>query len=126
MPCDREACTLGDLMSERLAPPPTVTRPHPTDREVERGFTWAMVVSGIRCTISYILLPFVAPIFGFTSAAPVVGLVVGAVALVFNVMGIRRFARSNHRWKRPAIAMHIIVTVLVTVLMVMDLATLLT
>ncbi len=111
-------------MSERLAAPATVTRSRPTDREVERGFTWAMVASGVRCTISYILLPFVAPIFGFRSDAPLIGLAGGAVALVFNILGIRRFARSNHRWKRPAITLHVIVTVLVVVLMAMDIAAL--
>lgn len=86
-----------------------------------RAFTTSMLVSGIRCTLTYVVLPFVAPLVGFAaSVGPVLGLVIGAVALVSNAVSIRRFWRARHRWRVPVTWAHAAVIVLITVLMVGD------
>jgi hypothetical protein len=99
---------------------------HPDESRVNRAFTTSMLVSGIRCTLTYVLLPFVAPLVGLSgSVGPVLGLVIGVVAIVANVVSIRRFHRSGHRWKVPATWAHAGVILLVTVLVAGDIAALL-
>lgn len=82
-----------------------------------------MVISGIRCLIAYILLPFVAPFLNLApGVGPWLGVGIGVVAVIANVFSIRRFARSNHRLRRPVIAINIAVIVFMLVLIGNDLA----
>lgn len=71
----------------------------------------SLVISMVRCLLTYIVLPFVAPIFGVAAdVAPVVGILVGVVAIVANVASVRRFWRADHRyrWHYTALAAVII------------------
>jgi len=71
----------------------------------------SLLISMVRCLLTYIVLPFAAPIFGFaTGVAPVVGLVVGLVAIVANLASVRRFWRADHRfrWHYTVLAMMIV------------------
>lgn len=87
----------------------------------QRGFSRSVLISGIRCTLTYIVLPFVAPFIGLApNVGPVVGLVVGTIAMAANLFSIRRFWRSDHRYKVPATVLHTAVLLLLTVLMVID------
>lgn len=84
----------------------------------------AMVISGIRCLIAYILLPFVAPLLGLApGVGPWLGIGIGVVAIVANVFSIRRFARSKHRLRKPIIAINIAVIAFMLVLIGIDLNT---
>lgn len=90
----------------------------------QRAFSMAMIVSGIRCIFAYILLPFVAPFLNLApGVGPWLGVAIGAVAIVANVFSIRRFARSQHRLRKPVIAINIAVIVFMLVLMALDLNT---
>ena len=92
-----------------------------TDGTAERGFSRSIVVSGIRCTLTYVILPFVAPWIGLApGVGPTIGLLVGTVAIAANVFSIRRFWRADHHWKVPATVLHGAVLVLLTILMVLD------
>lgn len=83
----------------------------------------AMVISGIRCLIAYVLLPFAAPFLNLApGVGPWLGMGIGAVAIVANLFSIRRFARSNHRLRRPVIAINIAVILFMLVLVGIDLA----
>ncbi|MGI9612736.1 MAG: hypothetical protein ACR2QO_07515, partial [Acidimicrobiales bacterium] len=96
-----------------------------TADEAQRGFSRSIVVSGIRCVLTYVILPFVAPFLGFApGTGPVIGLVVGTVALIANVFSIRRFWLADHRWKKPVTALHLAVIVLLLVLMYLDITAL--
>lgn len=93
----------------------------PSRRDAERGFNVSILVSGIRCTLSYVVLPFVAPLIGLApGVGPALGLTIGTVAIVANVVSLRRFQRSDHRLRRPAMAVHAGVLGLLAVLMVVD------
>lgn len=60
----------------------------------------SLLISMVRCLLTYIVLPFAAPIFGFaTGVTPVVGLVVGLVAIAANGASVRRFWRADHRYR---------------------------
>ncbi|MGI9616767.1 MAG: hypothetical protein ACR2QO_27885 [Acidimicrobiales bacterium] len=99
--------------------------PTATADEAQRGFSRSIVVSGIRCVLTYVILPFVAPFLGFApGTGPIIGLVVGTVALIANVFSIRRFWSADHRWKKPVTALHLAVIVLLLVLMYLDITAL--
>ena len=58
----------------------------------ERRFSQSMVVSGTRCLLTYLVLPFLLPVLGVAdSVGPAISLPIGLVAIVFNGLSIRRF-----------------------------------
>lgn len=95
------------------------------DSAAEAGFSKSIVISGIRCAITYVIIPFVTPFIGLApGVGPVIGLVVGAVAIAANIWSIRRFWRANHKYKKPVTVLHIAVLGLLAVLMYLDIAAL--
>ena len=55
-----------------------------------------MMVSGTRCLLAYIVFPYLIPVLGLADlVGPAVGLAIGAVAIVFNGVSIRRFWRGE-------------------------------
>lgn len=68
------------------------------DSDAQRAFQTSLVVSGVRCLITYLLVPIVIP------AASVAGLFVAPLSIALCVfaaisgtISLRRFWRSNHR-----------------------------
>jgi hypothetical protein len=95
------------------------------DAAAQRMFSTAMMVSGIRCMIAYVLLPFVAPAVGLAaSIGPGVGVVVGTVAIGANILTIRRFHVGCHRWRWHITAISGCVLALLVVLLVRDVSAL--
>jgi hypothetical protein len=91
-----------------------------------RLFNVSTIVSGIRCTFAYLILPFAAPFLGLSpSVGPILGLSIGAVALVANVYSIRRFWSSRHPWRKPVTVVHLGVIGLLVALAVSDIRSLL-
>jgi len=105
----------------------TDTNQQPQTAGAEQGFSRSIMISGIRCVLTYLILPFVTPWIGLApGVGPVVGLVVGLVALAANIFSIRRFWRADHRWKIHVTVLHGSVIVLLLVLLYLDVAQLLT
>ncbi len=72
-----------------------------TEAEARSAFQRSILLSSVRCLITYILLPFVAPAIGFFAAiGRPLGIVVNLVAMVAIVSSMRRFWRVRHpqRW----------------------------
>ena len=87
------------------------------------AFSKSVVISGIRCLLTYIVFPWLLPLLGLAAGVgPVIGIAVGTVAIGFNVASIRRFWASTHRWRVPVIAINVAVIALLTVLIVLDVA----
>lgn len=100
--------------------------PSTTVGEPERVFSRSVVISGIRCVLTYVIFPFVAPIVGITAdVGATVGVLIGVVAIAFNVASIRRFFGADHRFKWWASALNMAVIVLLLLLFVVDSQTLL-
>ena len=75
-------------------------RPRGSVRSAENAFSTSVVISAVRCLLTYVILPIGGPILGLTgSVGPVLGLVVGTVSAVAIVASIRRFFRADHRWR---------------------------
>ena len=94
----------------------------PTEAPAERVFSASVVVSGVRCFLAYVLFPWLLPAVGIASGVGSgLGLAIGSVAIVFNVLSIRRFQRTGHRWRWPITALNSGIIVLLAALMVIDL-----
>ena len=92
-----------------------------TEADPTRAASLSLVASGVRCVLAYVIFPWVLPAASRTSGVgPAIGLVVGLVAIAFNVASIRRFQRSNHRWKWHVTALNCAVIALLAVLVVRD------
>jgi hypothetical protein len=86
-------------------------------------FQRSMLISAIRCTLTYVIFPFVVPAAGFaTGVGPVLGLTIGLVAITCDVFTIRRFFTVDHRWRWHFSAVAGSVICLLLVLMVQDIA----
>jgi hypothetical protein len=87
----------------------------------------SLFISMARCLLTYIFLPFVAPILGFRlgAVAPVLGIVIGLVAIVANVASVRRFWRADHRYRWHYTALATVIVTLLVWLIVADLVDLL-
>ena len=87
----------------------------------ERLFSKSIVISGIRCVLAYLILPFATPFIGLAPGVGAgFGLIIGMVAIAANVFSIRRFWRADHRWKIPVTTLHVAVIGLLIVLVVRD------
>lgn len=95
-------------------------------RTAQRAFNTSIVVSGIRCTLTYVALPFIVPIIGLAPGiGPALGISIAVVAIVANISSIRRFWRAQHPWRRPITILHIGIIALMVVLIFNDVSTLL-
>ena len=82
----------------------TVTRPPVAPAAVpppvERAFTVALLISAFRCTVQYILLPFVVPWIGVATLPPWFTLALSLLAAGMLVRNGRALWRLRHaqRW----------------------------
>ncbi|MGH8959507.1 MAG: hypothetical protein ACRDVK_12640 [Acidimicrobiia bacterium] len=76
------------------------------------------MVSGIRCTITYLLIPFLAPFVGVldTFGAPI-SIALCLVAIGMGIAGVRRFWLADHplRWSYTAFIGIVVVFLLVAI-----------
>jgi uncharacterized membrane protein len=81
----------------------------------------SLLISMVRCLLTYIVLPFVAPILGIgLGVTPMIGILVGAVAIVANLASVRRFWRADHRYRWHYTALASVIVVMLTWLIVAD------
>jgi len=81
--------------------------PRGTRADAQRAFQTSIAISGVRCTLMYLVFPFVLPAIGLAQGwGPAIGLAVGAVAVVSMYYSMRRFWRAEHpkRWWYAALA----------------------
>ncbi|TAN31173.1 MAG: hypothetical protein EPN30_00410 [Actinomycetota bacterium] len=111
------------LLMRRLLMVPEVKRSPAQEKRAERLFSFAILISALRCTLSYVILPFVIPLFGLgatVGVGPVIGIPLGAVAIFFDVKGIRRFWIAQHRYRWQMTIIYLLVIALVLYLVVRD------
>jgi hypothetical protein len=112
----------ADLIARRLLRVPDLAAPVSAAR-AQSTFQKSMLISATRCTLTYVVFPFVAPAIGFaTGVGPWVGLLIGTVAIVCDVFTVRRFFAADHKWRWPFTAVAGSVIVLLAVLLVQDIS----
>ena len=91
-----------------------------------RNKTTAIVVSGIRCIITYLLIPVLAPIIGLSGAASApITIGLSLLAIYMGVSGVRRFWIADHRARWAYTAFIGVVMVLLLIGIVVDVRTIL-
>ena len=94
-----------------------------TTAQAYSAFQKSMLISGTRCMLTYVVFPIVLPLLGIAKGVgPVVGIVIGSIAMVCDVFTIRRFFMVDHRYRWYFTAVALSVITLLTVLLVEDIA----
>lgn len=92
-----------------------------TNASAYSAFQKSMLISATRCTLTYVIFPFVLPMLSFArGVGPVVGVTVGSIAMVCDVFTIRRFFAVDHKWRWHFSAIALSVMSLLAVLWVQD------
>lgn len=88
-----------------------------------KAFRVSVVVSGVRCLITYLLIPVLVPLASFAGwvAAPV-GITLCIVAVVNGVISMRRFWRADHAQRWMYTAFMGVVFVILAIALVSDLS----
>lgn len=103
------------------APARPVAPSEATGPDIHRGFSISILVSATRCMLTYIVLPFVTPLFRLApGVGPALGLVLGTVAVGSNGLSIRRFWRADHPWKVYVTVLHVCVISMLFLLLYHD------
>jgi hypothetical protein len=80
-----------------------------------------MIISTIRCSLTYLVFPFVLPALGLvTDTGVVIGIAIGALAMTCDVFSIRRFFAADHKWRWPFSTVAFAVVCMLAVLLVQD------
>jgi hypothetical protein len=88
---------------------------------VHRMFSFSIVLSALRCLLSYVVFPIATPALGLaTGVGPAIGIPIAVLALFFDVIGIRRFWLTDHRWRWAMTFVYAAVMVLVSALLIGD------
>ena len=59
-----------------------------------------MIISTIRCTLTYLVFPFALPAFGLvTDTGVVISILIGTLAIICDIFSIRRFFAADHKWR---------------------------
>lgn len=97
------------------------SQPRLDDDALRSAFSRSMLVSAVRCVLTYLVIPFLGPILGLAAGVgPVVGIPIAALAIVFNVKSMRRFWRADHRYRWHYTAVSGAVIAMLVVLVVLD------
>jgi hypothetical protein len=85
------------------------------------AFQRSMLISATRCTLTYVVFPFLLPFLHILrGGAPVIGVVIGSVAMVADVFTVRRFFAIDHKWRWRFTAIVFGIMCLLAVLLVQD------
>jgi hypothetical protein len=94
--------------------------------QAENAFSFALLFSGVRCIIMYVILPFVLPIIGLAGDFSLrLDIVVNLVAIGAIIYSLRRFWTINYNRKWQYFPVAIVALFLLTAFIALDLNTLL-
>lgn len=93
------------------------------NRDAHRNFRVALIISGVRCLITYLLIPILVPILGVAGvlAAPL-GIALCVVAVVNGIVSVRRFWISDHRGKWMYTWFMVVVFAILAIALVADIS----
>jgi hypothetical protein len=96
-----------------------------SDESAERVFRASIIVSSLRCLLTYVALPLLKPVVDVTGGVgPVLGLLLGVVSAAAIVASMRRFWAASHRFRWPYTIIGGGILVLLVVAAVRDVASL--
>lgn len=103
-----------------------VDAPRQSIFDAESIFGRSIAISAIRCLVTYVFLPLLAPVVNLSgSFGPILGLLLGAVSMFAIVLSMRRFFAADHKWRWGYAAVGAAILVALAVAAVADIANLL-
>jgi hypothetical protein len=110
----------SDVFMRRLLRVPEES-PRGSSAAARSAFTTSLAFTTVRCLLTYIVLPVLGPVIGFTgSVGPLLGLAVGTVSAAAIVVSMRRFWKADHRMRWGYTAIGAVIIVLLAVQAVGD------
>jgi hypothetical protein len=98
-------------------------RPSPTEPQAARAdqiLGGSMVFVAVRCTLQYVVLPFILPLFGITDTFSAgLSIVIELVALGMILYNIRRLWSTSWRWRY--LGLSVVMLTLIAILLYADL-----
>jgi hypothetical protein len=105
----------------------TPTASQPTSAEIKRGdraMRRSILFSATRCTIQYVLLPFVLPLFGLAgSIGAAIGLAFSGIALATVWYNVKDLWHTS--WRYRYLGMALVMTAIIALFVVLDVRALL-
>lgn len=87
----------ADVVMRRLL---RVPEQRASGASAERLFGKSLLISTVRCLLTYIVLPLLKPVVDLSGGVgPVLGLVIGTISAVAIVASMRRFWAADHRMR---------------------------
>lgn len=116
---------LGELRTKTPSSAPPATTDGDDPDSATRMFSTSVMVSAVRCTLAYVIFPWVLPLLGLAdSVGPWIGIPISLIAIGFNIASIRRFWKADHPWKWAISTINCCVIGLLSVLLVVDVSSL--
>ncbi len=108
----------ADVTMRRLLRVPDGRDPEVREQDVHRLFSGSMLLSALRCLLSYVIFPIAAPAIGAAGGVgPAIGIPIALVALYFDARGVRRFWLADHKYRWAITGIYVAVMILVAVLL---------
>lgn len=94
-------------------------------RQAENAFSFALLFSGVRCIIMYVIMPFVLPIIGIAgTGATYLDIVINLVAIGAIIFSVRRFWQVDYKYKWQYLPVAIVALGLLVAFIALDFAAL--
>ena len=91
-------------------------------QSAERAMSYALVFSAVRCSLQYVVLPFVLPVLGIAGDfPPQVFVVINVIAMVAIVSSVIRLWRINYKYKWQYLGIGIVALLIQVVFTLNDL-----
>lgn len=121
--------TLDTLMARLLFVSPAAQRTQAAPAEIdqpppaaERAFNLSLAISGVRCIIQYMILPFVLPVIGVAASWAVpISLTINLMAVAAIFFSLRRFWQTNYKGKWQYLIIALIALIFIAVFIYTDL-----
>lgn len=109
-----------------VQPTPAVQKQESEAEDAERAFSFALLFSGVRCIIMYVILPFVLPVIGIAGNFSIyLDIVINIVAIVAIIYSLRRFWQVDYKRKWQYLPVALVALFLLGAFIALDLSVLL-
>ena len=99
---------------------------NPLPAPAQRALNFGILLSALRCTVQYLLLPFVLPWIGIAASIPPwITLVLSAVALLSLARNVRYLWRLHHARRWSYLSLALVVAAALVIFITVDLHSLL-
>jgi len=94
-------------------------------QQAERAFSFALLFSGVRCILMYVVLPFILPIIGVAGDFGLyIDIVINVVAIGAIFYSLRRFWIVDYKYKWQYLGVAVVALAVLVAFIALDVSTL--